>query len=125
MCAVLNHGRPNSKGYAPCTFSCNTTADIWKVCPPIVTSKSQMSPVGWTKLVSAILNQKGHGSQSWIPKVSHVLLLMTFTPEPPSIIVLMISLPLTIVGIDGLLVSTTAGPSSGLEKNAGAGASFG
>ena len=60
-----------------------------------------------------------------MPKVSQVLLLMTFTPEPPLTIALMISLPSTITVIAGLLVSTAAGPSSGLEKNAGAGASFG
>ena len=60
-----------------------------------------------------------------MPKVSHVRLLMTFTIDPPSIIVPAISLPFTITMIAGLLVSTTAGPSSGLEKNAGAGAGFG
>ena len=125
MCVVFSHGRPNSKGYAPCTFNWNTIADIQKACPPIVTSNSRMSPVGRTKLVSAILNQKGHSSQSRIPKVSHVLLLITFTPEPLSIIVPAISLPLTITIIDGLLVSTTAGPSSRLEKNVGAGSGFG
>ena len=100
-------------------------ADMQKVCPPIVTSKSRMSPVGQTKLVSAIRNQKGHGSHSGMPKVSQVLLLMTFTPDPPSIIVPVISLPFTITVIVGLLVSTTAGPSSGLEKNVGVGAGFG
>ena len=72
-----------------------------------------------------ILNQKGHSSQSRMPKVSHVLLLMTFTPEPPSKIVPTISSPFTINVIVGLLVSTTKGPSSGLEKNADAGAGFG
>ena len=50
---------------------------------------------------------------------------MTFTPDPPSIIVPAISFPFTIAVIAGLLVSTTVGPSSGLEKNAGAGVGFG
>ena len=36
-----------------------------------------------------------------------------------------ISFPLTIAMIAGLLVSTTAGPSSGLEKNAAAGVGVG
>ena len=84
-----------------------------------------MSPVGRTELVFAILSQKGQGSHSRMPKVSQVLLLMMFTPDPPSIIVPAISLPFTITVIVGLLVSTTAGPSSGLEKNASAGAGFG
>ena len=57
--------------------------------------------------------------------MSHVLLLMIFTPEPPSIIVPAISLPFTIIVIVGLLVSTTTGPSSGLEKNVGAGSGCG
>ena len=83
-----------------------------------------MSPVGRTELVSAILNQNGHGSKSRIPKVSHVLLLMTFIPQPPSIMVLVISLTLTITVIAGLLVSTTPDPSSGFEKNAGPGSRF-
>ena len=84
-----------------------------------------MNPVGRTELVSVIRNQKGHGSHSRMPKVSHVLLLMTFTPDPPSVIVLAISLPFTITVIAGLLVSTTAGPSSGLEKNVVVGVGFG
>ena len=92
ICAVLSHGRPSNKGYAPCTFNCNTTTDIRKACPPIVTSKSRMSPVGQIELVFAILSQKGHGSHSRMPKVSHVLLLMTFTPDPSLIIVPVISL---------------------------------
>ena len=50
---------------------------------------------------------------------------MTFTPDPLSMIVLTISLPFTITVIVGLLVSTTVSPSSGLEKNVGAGAGFG
>ena len=50
---------------------------------------------------------------------------MTFTPDPPSIIVPAISFPFTIAVIAGLLVSTTMGPSSGLEKNAGAGIGLG
>ena len=75
--------------------------------------------------MSAILSQKGHSSHSQMPKVSHALLLMTFTPEPPSIIVPTISFPFTITVFAGLLVSTTAGPSSGLEKNIGVGVGFG
>ena len=51
--------------------------------------------------------------------------MMAFAPDPLSIIVPAISLPFTITVIDGLLMSTTAGPSSGLEKNVGAGAGFG
>ena len=87
ICAVGRHGRPNINGYVPCTFSCNTTGDMRKSCPPIVTSWSRISPVGRTELVSAIRNQKGHGSHSRMPRVSHVRLLMTFTLDPPSIIV--------------------------------------
>ena len=60
-----------------------------------------------------------------MPKVSRVLLLMTFTPDSPSITVPAISLSFIITVIAGLLVSTNAGPSSGLEKNDGAGAGFG
>ena len=40
-------------------------------------------------------------------------------------IILVISLPFTSTVIAGLLVSTTVGPSSGLEKNASVGAGFG
>ena len=50
---------------------------------------------------------------------------MTFTPDPPSMIVLAISFPFTITVIAGLFVSSTVGPSSGLVKNAGAGVGFG
>ena len=118
ICAVTSHSCPSSRGYAPCTFSCNTKTDLRRACPPIVTSRSRISPVGRTELVSAIHNQKGHGSHSWMPRVSHVCLLMTFTPDPLSIIVPAISLPFTITVIVGLLLS-------GLEKNVGVGAGFG
>ena len=47
--------------------------------------------------------------------------MIMFTTEPPSIIVSIISFPLIIIIIVELLVSTVVGPSSGLEKNAGAG----
>ena len=60
---------------------------------------------------------EGTRLQSRMPKLSHVPLLMTFTLEPPSIIVPTISLPFTIIVIPRMLVSTTTGPSSGLEKN--------
>ena len=98
--------------------------DIRNTCPPIVMSKFRMSPVGRTELVSAIRSKNGHGSESLIPNVSHVRWLITFTPEPPSIIVLVISFPLIITIIVGLLMSTTTGPSSRLEKNVGAGSGF-
>ena len=78
-----------------------------------------------TELVSAILSQNGHGSQSLIPKVSHVLSLMTFTPEPLSIMFQIISLPLIITMMVWVLVSTTIGPSSRSEKNVGVGSGFG
>ena len=87
-------------------------------------SKSRMNPVGRTELVSANLSQNGHGSQYLIPKVWHVRRLITFAPEPPSIIIPIISFPLIITVIVGLLVSTTTGPYSGLEKNAGADSRF-
>ena len=58
-------------------------------------------------------------------RLSHVRRLMTFTPNPPSMIVLAISLPFTITVIAGLLLSTTVGPSSGLEKNVDVGVGFG
>ena len=45
-----------------------------------------------------------------------------FTLDPPSSIVPGTSHPLVIAVIVGLLVSTTIGPSSGFEKNAGASA---
>ena len=101
ICVVRSHGRPSSRGYAPCTFSCSTMADKRNMWPPIVTSRSWINPVGQTELVSAMRNQKGHGSHSWMPRLSHVRRLMTFTPNPPSMIVLAISLPFTITVIVG------------------------
>ena len=109
ICAIRSRGRANNKGYAPCTFSCNTMTDMQKAWPPIVTCRSRICPVGRTELVFAIRNQKGHGSHSRMPRVSHVRLLMTFTTDPLSIIVPTISLPFTITVIVGLLVSTIAG----------------
>mgnify|MGYP000721702698 CR=1 FL=1 len=88
-------------------------------------SKSWMSPVGRTELVSAILSQNGHGSHSHIRNVSHVCFLMTFTPDLPSTIVLGTSRPLTMTVIAKLLVSTTINPSSRLEKKVGVGAKCG
>ena len=54
----------------------------------------------------------------------HIQSLITFTYDPPSTIVPGSSRPLIIVVIAELLVSTTAGPSSGLEKKARADAEF-
>ena len=69
--------------------------------------------------------QNEHGSHSWIPKVLHIRQLITFTPDPPSTIVPGTSRPLMMAVIVGLLVSTTANPSSRFEKNVGAGAGLG
>ena len=105
--------------------------DIRNVCPLIVISKFQISPIGRTELVSAIRSpffaihgQNGHGSHSLIPKVSNVCWLITLTPDPPSTIVLGTSLPLTIVVIAGLLVLTIVSPSYGLEKYVNIGSEF-
>ena len=51
--------------------------------------------------------------------------LITFTPNPPSTIVLGTSCPLMMIVIAGPLVSTTVSPSSGFEKKAGASAEYG
>ena len=82
-------------------------------------SRFQMSPVGQTEVVSAICSQNGHGSHSLMPSVSQVHWLITFTLDPPSIIILGTSLPLMMTITVGLLMSTTVGPSSELEKNDG------
>ena len=93
-------------------------------CPPIVTSKSRIKPVGLTKLVSATRSQNGQGSHSWIFRVLQVWMLITLTPDPPSTIVPSSSCPLTMAVIARLLVATTTGPSSGFEKKAEAGNGF-
>ena len=54
-----------------------------------------------------------------MPSVSQVRRMITFTLDPPSIIVPGTSLPLMMTVTTGLLVSTTASPSSGFEKNVG------
>ena len=105
-------------------FNCNMTVEIQNACPSIVISKFLISPVGRTELVSTIRNQNGHDSHSWIPSVSHVLLMITFTPDPPSTIVPVTSLPLLINVTIRLLVSTTVGPSLGFVKNVDAFAGF-
>ena len=71
--------------------------------------------------VSTMHSQSGHGSHSPMPSVSQVHQLITFTSDPPSIIVPSTSLPLMMTVTAGLLVSTTVGPSSEFEKNVGAG----
>ena len=88
-------------------------------------SKFWTSSVGCTELVSAIRNQDGHDSHSRIRNVSHIFLLITFTLDPPSMIVSGTSLPLMITITAGLLVSTTVGPSLGFVKNMGVVAGFG
>ena len=94
-------------------------------CPPIVTFRSSIKLVGLTELVSTIRSQNGQGSHSWIPRVSKSRRLITLTPDPLSTIVRGSSNPLIVAVISGLLVSTTAGPSFGLEKNGGACNEFG
>ena len=53
------------------------------------------------------------------PSLSHVLLLITFTPNPQLIIVSDTSLPLIITITASLFVSTTVGPSLGFVKYVG------
>ena len=52
-----------------------------------------MSSVGLTKLVYAILSQNGHGSHYLMPSVSQVRRLITVTPDPPSIIFMVLNFP--------------------------------
>ena len=119
MRAVFSQGLPSSMGYSPGALSFRTSADIRNAWPPMVILRFRISLVGWTELVSAILNQNGHGSHSWIPNSSHVLLLITFTPEPPWMIVLGTSFPLIITATARLFSSIMVGPSLGFVKYIG------
>ena len=103
MRAVFSQGLPSSMGYAPGALSFRTTADIRNTWLPIVISRFRMSPACRTELVSAICNWNGQGSHSWIPNSSHVLLLITFTPDPPSITHPWILVPCIRTLIAGLL----------------------
>ena len=67
------------------------------------------NPRGLTDRVSAMRSQNGQFSQDVIPKDWHVALLMTFTPDPPSITHPWISVPCTRTLITGLLWSTSVG----------------
>ena len=69
----------------------------------------------WTEASPACLEREDHATAA-SDGLRHVKIDLF-----PSMIVPVISLPFTSTVIVGLLVSTTVGPSSGLEKNAGAG----
>ena len=75
-----------------------------------------MSSVGLTKLVYAILSQNGHGSHSYIPNLSQVRLLITFTSNPQLMIVLGTSFPLIIIVTIRLFSSITFVPSRKFQK---------
>ena len=98
FCFILaerNHGRPNSRGYAPGDSSERTTAEISNKWPPMTMDSFRSNPRGLTERVSAMRSQKGQFSQDVMPRVLHVALLMTFTPYPSSITHPWISVPCT------------------------------
>ena len=113
FCLILaerNHGRPNSRGYAPGDSSDRTTAEISNRWPPMKTYSFRNNPRGLTERVSAMRSPNGQFSQDVMPRVLHVALLMTFTPDPPSITHPWILVPCTRTLITGLRWSMIVGP---------------
>ena len=95
MLAERNHGRPNSRGYAAGDSRDSTTVEISNRWPPTTMDSFRSNPSGHTERVSAIRSQKGQFSQDVMPRVVHVALLLTFTPDPPSTTHPCISVPCT------------------------------
>ena len=85
MFAVHNHGQPSKKGYEPGASNLKMTIDTVKACPPKVNSKFRIRPMGQTKHVSSMCNQNGDDSHSVMSSLEQVASIMTFTPDPPSI----------------------------------------
>ena len=105
-----NHGYSKRKWYAPSASSDNTIAEISNVYPPTMISNTRMRPKGRTDRVLDIRSQNEQASQFWMPKRSHVLLLMMLTPDPPSIKHPGTSCPLMITVGAGLWWSITINP---------------
>ena len=116
MLAVRNHGHPNRRGYAHGASSANTTTDISHTWPPMMIDNLHKSPRGLTERVSAILSQKGQLSHDVMPRLLHVALLMTFTPETPSTIHPVISVPCTNTFIARFWWSIISGPLDAFVK---------
>ena len=116
MLTERNQGHPNRRGYAPGASGANTMADISNRWPPMIIDNFCKSPSGLTERVSAILSRKGEFSDDVMPRLLHVALLMTFTPDSPSTIHLVISVPCTSTFIAGFWWSIIAGPLVGSVK---------
>ena len=104
-----NHGHPNSRGYALCASKGKTTIDFLNAWPPTTIPNFRSNPKGWTNLVSTMQSQNEQASQVAIPKRLQVSLLMTFTPDPSSIMHPDISSPLMMNFMAGLWWSMTIG----------------
>ena len=78
--------------------------------------KLQISLRGRTEVVSTILSQNGHGSHSQITNLSHIILLITLTPNLSSIMVLDTSVPLIITMVVEFYSFITIGPSLAFVK---------
>ena len=109
MLAERNHGHPSRRGYAPGASSPNTTAEISNRWPLMMFDNLCNSPRGLIECVSAILSQKGKFSHVVMPRLLHVALLMTFTPEPLSTMHPAISVPCTSTLIVGFWWSIIVG----------------
>ena len=110
MLAARNHGLPNSRGYAPRDSRDSTTAEISNKWPPMTMDSFRSNPISLTERVSAMRSQKGQFSQDVMPRVVHVALLMTFTPDPSSIAHPCISVPCTRTLMTRLRWSIIVGP---------------
>ena len=82
----------------------------------MMTDNFRNRPRGRTECVSAIRNQKGQFSHEVMPRLVHVALLMTFTPEPSSTTHSVIFVPCTRTFMAGFWWSMTVGPGLGFVK---------
>ena len=114
LCLIFadrSQGLPSSIGYAPEVSRASITAEISKRCPLMMIPNFRIKPKGLTERVSAMRSQNGQASHSEIPNCAQVFALITFTPEPPSILHPATSCPCRNNLIARLLCSTTVGPS--------------
>jgi hypothetical protein len=75
------------------------------MCPCTTISRSEIIPISRTELRLAIRNRNLHGSHFVMPSCRHVAILMTLTPDPPSIRMPAIFCPPTIASMLGHLQS--------------------